>query len=273
MRIRILHAIATTYETPPTGVTQMLRLTPRNHDGQYVPTWRIDVSSDCQLHQHEDAFGNITHSFTADGPFDTLTINVEGEVDVQDTNGVVSGTLERFPPSLFLRETALTEPSPAIVNFADGIRAEAPGEPLALLHALLRELNDEMSVESERPAANAAKAFAARCGLKCDLAHVYITAARYLGIPTRYVSGHCFGVNGAGRQEACHAWAEAHVEGLGWIGFDPTDGICVTDAHVRVAVGLDALGAAPVRGQRFGGSGETSKVTVHIAQAGQQSQN
>ena len=273
MRIRILHAIAYAYDTPPTGVTQMLRLTPRNHDGQYVPAWRIDLSCDCQLHQHEDAFGNITHSFTAEGPFDTLTINVEGEVDVQDTNGVVSGTLERFPPSLFLRETALTEPGPAIVEFAERVRADAPSEPLALLHALLRELCDAMSVEPERPAANAAEAFTARCGLHRDLTHVYIAAARHLGIPTRYVSGHCFGGNGAGAQEAYHAWAEAHVDRLGWIGFDPAEGICVTDAYVRVAVGLDALGAAPVRRQTFGGSGETSKVTVHVAQAGQQSQN
>ena len=70
MRIRISHATSYRYDTPPTGVTQLLRLTPRNHEGQYVVDWLIDLSQDCQLHQHEDAFGNITHSFTAEGPFD-----------------------------------------------------------------------------------------------------------------------------------------------------------------------------------------------------------
>lgn len=273
MRIRIHHAIEYAYDTPPTGVTQMLRLTPRNHDGQYVLAWRIDLSRDCQLHQHEDAFGNITHSFTAEGPFNELAINVEGEVDTQDSNGVVSGTLERFPPSLFLRETALTQADGGIADFAETIRAEAAGEPLAQLHALLRELHDEMDLDPTDAAAGATAAFTARRGSDRDLAHVFIAAARQLGIPARYISGHCLRGDGAAALEARHAWAEAHVDRLGWIGFDPTHCICVTDAYVRVAVGLDHLGAAPVRGQRFGGSGETTKITVQVAQAATQSQN
>ena len=101
MRIRISHATTYHYDTPPTGVTQMLRLTPRNHDGQYVVEWRIDVSEDCLLHQHDDAFGNITHSFTAEGPFSELSITVDGEVETQDTHGVVNGAIERFPPAMF----------------------------------------------------------------------------------------------------------------------------------------------------------------------------
>ena len=131
MRIRICHTTTYVYDTPPTGVTQMLRMTPRNHDGQYTLDWRIEVSRDCLLHQHEDAFGNITHSFTAEGPFNELTISVEGEVDTQDTNGMVTGTLERFPPGLFLRETPLTQPEGGIAEFAEAIRADTPGEPLA----------------------------------------------------------------------------------------------------------------------------------------------
>ena len=94
------------YDTPAGGVIQMLRLTPRNHDGQYVVRWRIDVSADCRLDEHEDAFGNITHAFTADGPFAELNVQVEGEVETRDTDGIVRGAIERFPPSLFLRETA-----------------------------------------------------------------------------------------------------------------------------------------------------------------------
>ena len=52
MRIRISHATTYTYDTPPTVVTQVLRLTPRGHDGQHVVAWRIDLSEDCLLHQH-----------------------------------------------------------------------------------------------------------------------------------------------------------------------------------------------------------------------------
>src|SRR5262249_4445804 len=96
MRIRVSHTTSYCYDTPPTSVTQILRLTPRNHNGQYVVGWRIELSEDCLLHKHEDAFGNITHSFTAEGPYNGLSIAVEGEVDTHDTNSVVRGAIERF---------------------------------------------------------------------------------------------------------------------------------------------------------------------------------
>ena len=100
MRIRISHATSYHYETPPKSVTQVLRLTPRNHDGQYVINWRVEVSQDCQLHQHEGAFGNISHVFNAEGPFDELSVTVAGEVDTQDTHGVVNGASVFRPNAL-----------------------------------------------------------------------------------------------------------------------------------------------------------------------------
>ncbi len=66
MRIRISHETVYRYDQPAGGVIQTLRLTPRNHAGQYVVDWRIDVSENCELFQHEDAFGNIVHTFDAD---------------------------------------------------------------------------------------------------------------------------------------------------------------------------------------------------------------
>lgn len=275
MRIHISHATTYHYETPPSGVTQTLRLTPRNYDGQYVLNWRLDLSEDCLLHQHEDAFGNITHSFTAEGPFRELSVEVEGEVDTQDTQSVVSGAIERFPPGLFLRETALTHADAAIVDFAQTTRAAGGSDPLPLLHALLNALNGEITFDTDptHSATTAAEAFALRRGVCQDLTHIFIAAARLLGIPARYVGGHFYRVDGVTAQDAGHAWAEAYVENLGWVGFDPTNGIGTTEAHVRVAVGLDYLGAAPVRGTRYGGGGETLKVAVHVDQARQQAQS
>ena len=123
MRIRISHETRYHYDAPINGVIQTLRLTPRNHDGQYVVHWRIDVSEDCRLDVHEDAFGNITHTFTAEGPFAELAVQVEGEVDVQNTAGIVRGAIERFPPSLYLRATPLTEIDGAIAEFARELRS------------------------------------------------------------------------------------------------------------------------------------------------------
>lgn len=275
MHIRISHATTYRYETPPSGVIQMLRLTPRNHVGQYVLNWRIDLSEDCLLHQHEDAFGNISHFFTADGPFTELSVTVEGEVDIHDTKSVVAGAVERFPQQMFLRETALTAADAAIVDFADGVRAAAGSDPLMLLHGLMTALNREIVFDTDptHSATTAAEAFALHRGVCQDLTHIFIAAARQSGIPARYVGGHFCRNDGVTAQEAGHAWAEAYIEHLGWVGFDPTNGIGITEAHVRVAIGLDYLGAAPVRGTRTGGTGETLKVAVNVAQALQQSQN
>jgi transglutaminase-like putative cysteine protease len=274
MRIRLSHATTYHYDTPPTGVTQTLRLTPRNHDGQYVAAWRIDLSADCLLHQHEDAFGNITHAFTAEGPFSELSVAVEGEIDTQDTHGIVNGTVERFPPSFYLRETQLTLPDSAITEFAETVRAGAGNDTLTQLHALLTALNETMTFDADPTgvATTAAEAFSLGRGVCQDLTHVFIAAARQIGIPARYVGGHFFRGDDVVLQDAGHAWAEAYVEKLGWVGFDPANGISPTDAHVRVAVGLDYLGAAPVRGTRYGGTGETLKVAVRVDQARQQSQ-
>lgn len=274
MRIRISHATTYHYDTPPATVTQMLRLTPRNHDSQYVVNWRIDLSEDCELHQHEDAFGNITHSFTAEGPFTRLSIAVDGEIDTQDTNGVVAGAVERFPPALFLRETDLTHADPAIVEFAEATRAGSGGDTLALLHELLRDVHGKVTYDPDptQAATTAAEAFKLRRGVCQDLAHIFIAAARQLGVPARYVGGHLYRDDGVTAQDAGHAWAEAYVDRLGWIGFDPANKVCATDAHVRVAMGLDYLSAAPVRGTRLGGSGETMTVAIQVAQARQQSQ-
>jgi len=240
-----------------------------------VVRWRIELSQDCLLHQHEDAFGNITHTFTAEGLHNELSVAVEGEVDTQDTNSVVRGAVERFPPGLFLRETALTQPEAAIIDFAERVRADAGSETLPLLHGLTVAINREIAFDTDptHSATTAAESFALGRGVCQDLTHIFIAAARQLGIPARYVGGHFYRADGVTAQDAGHAWAEAYVENLGWVGFDPANGIGTTEAHVRVAVGLDYLGAAPVRGVRYGGNGESLKVAVHVDQARRQSQN
>jgi transglutaminase-like putative cysteine protease len=275
MRIRIRHDTTYHYDVPVSGVIQTLRLTPRNHDGQFVIDWRIDVSEDCRLDAQEDAFGNITHVFTADGPFASLGVLVEGEVETQDTAGLVRGAIERFPPSLFLRETPLTQADAAITELGRDAQAESGGDALRALHTLLARLHREVIFDTDptHAATTAAEAFALKRGVCQDLTHIFVSAARTLGIPARYVGGYFHRVDGVVDQDAGHAWAEAHVPALGWIAFDPANGICGTEAHVRVAVGLDYLGAAPVRGTRYGGGAETMAVRLLVDQSQRQVQN
>jgi transglutaminase-like putative cysteine protease len=275
MRIHISHDTVYRYEQPARGIIQTLRLSPRNHEGQYIGSWRIDVSADCRLNAHEDAFGNLTHTFTTDGLIDELVVHVEGDAETEDTGGIVRGAIERFPPAFFLRETPLTQADSAISELAARLRRETAGDTLALLHGLLTTLYREIAFDTDptHTATTAAEAFALRRGVCQDITHIFVAAARNAGVPARYVSGYFHRADGVTAQEAGHAWAEAYVPHLGWVAFDPTNGICATDAHLRVAIGLDYLSAAPVRGSRTGGGAEALVVRVHVAQAARQAQN
>lgn len=263
MRIRIDHATRYAYARPARFIVQMLRLTPKSCEGQQVRDWRIETDVDARLRRGEDAFGNVVHSLYTERPTNELTIRVTGEVSTVDTGGVVRGQAERLSPLVFLRDTPLTQADPAIVDFA---RAIPDGAPLGRLHALMGALHQDVAFEVGSTSAThtAAEAFAQRRGVCQDHAQIFITAARLLGIPARYVSGHLSRQDGQHDQEAAHAWAEAWVEDLGWVGFDPANGICPTEHYVRVAVGLDALGATPIRGTSYGGGQESLTVALHV---------
>jgi len=273
MRLKISHSTTYRYEPPATGVIQILRMTPGSHDGQYVADWQIDVSADSRLDVHEDAFGNITHVMTH-GAIADLNITVEGLVETHDTGGVLRGADERFPPGLFLRSTPLTAVNPAMAAFVRELRAESEDDRLGFLHALMTQIGEHMTFDEDptHSGTSAAEAFGLKRGVCQDYTHIFIACARSGGVPARFVSGHFLRSDGMVHQQAGHAWAEAFVPDLGWVGFDAANGICTTEAHVRVAVGLDYLGAAPVRGTRYGGGAETLTVAVRVQQAGRPGQ-
>ncbi|NMN60035.1 transglutaminase-like putative cysteine protease [Xanthobacter sp. SG618] len=249
MRIRIRHEITQRFEPGTRNMAVTVRLTPRAHEGQFILRWALDLNSDCRLHPQEDAFGNLCHTFSVDGPADQLTVCAEGEIETQDTTGIVRGTVERFPPSLFLRQTDLTEVDPAVAALADAI--EAPkDDPLAQLHALMVKVHKSVE-EQEGPTLGdpLSAAEAVKAGIACagSIAHVFTAAARHLGLPARHISGYVAPETGEeGEGEARH-WAEAHVPKIGWVSFDAGRNICGTENYVRLAVGLDAVGVQALR--------------------------
>jgi transglutaminase-like putative cysteine protease len=275
MRIAIRHRTHYAYTSPAKAVMQLLRLTPRNHDGQNVKRWRIDLNCDGTLKAGEDPFGNLTHTLTLAGPISDLEVSVEGEVETEDRHGIVRGTYERFPVGLYLRETPLTEVNPELKEFAHDVTSEASKDRLEMLHCLLVGIYSAIKFDTTptNSATPAAESFKMKRGVCQDLTHIFLACARHLGVPARYVGGYMLRNDGVTQQEAGHAWAEADVEGLGWVGFDPANGICPTEGHVRVASGLDYLGAAPIRGTRQGGADEQMRVAVQISQARSQWQS
>jgi transglutaminase-like putative cysteine protease len=116
-------------------------------------------------------------------------------------------------------------------------------------------------------ATSAIDAFGIGRGVCQDLSHIFIACARHAGTPARYISGHLARSDGVVEQEASHAWAEALIPDLGWVGFDAANGICTGERHVRVATGFDYLAAAPVRGARSGGGMERLSVRLNVSEA------
>lgn len=267
MRISVFHETTYRYERPAKGMTQLLRMTPRPHDGLHIRSWRIEPSADGRLRPNQDGLGNFVHVFSADGPVEELVLRVTGEVETTDTHGVIRATVERAPIPYYLRETDLCSADDELRAFAESAGAGAAEDRLAALHKLLESLHETVTLEtdSSRAATTASEAFAKKRGVGRDMTHIFLAAARHLGIPARYVSGYFLREDGVVDQEAAHSWAECQVPGLEWVGFDPANGFCVGEAHVRVAIGLDYLGAAPVRGSRYGGGEETMDVRLRVA--------
>lgn len=268
MRIRIDHSTTYAYDRAARFIIQTLRLTPRTTEGQTVRGWRIETDVDARLRQSEDSFGNIVHALYTEQPTRSLTVRVTGEVTTVDTAGVVRAGHEQLSPIVYLRDTPLTKPDKLIAVFASEFKAHPP---LERMHRLMAAINGSVAFEVgvTTPTHTAAEVLALGRGVCQDHAHVFVSAARSMGVPARYVSGH-FLRSDRNDQDAAHAWAEAWIEDFGWVGFDPANGVCPTDRYVRVAVGLDYLGAAPVRGTSYGGGGERLSVKLNVRDADMQ---
>ena len=273
MRLAVHYNTTYDYSEPVRRIVQLLRVTPVTFDGQNVVDWRIDVDCDAKLREGRDGYGNVLHMLYVDRPITALKIFVTGRVLTEDRSGVVGGAPHELPPVVFTRATPLTEPDQALRAFAAEMNGGG-GKPLERLHRLNQAIHERLRFDTESTESDttAAEAFAAGHGVCQDFSHIFISAARAMGMPARYVSGHLFRRDGQYRQEAAHAWAEAFIDELGWVAFDPTNGICADDAYIRVAIGLDYKDAAPFAGARSGGGQEQLDVEVTVRQARMQAQ-
>jgi transglutaminase-like putative cysteine protease len=263
MRIKVRHATSYSYTRPVEYEAQALRLAPRNHAGQRVLSWRVVDADGRALPATDDGYGNVVHLLTIVRSHRAAGVVAEGEVETSDTNGVVREAPETLPVSYWLRTTEKTAPDDALRRLAAEIDA---GDGIERLHSLMTRVRERIDyvIGHTDATTTAAQALAHGKGVCQDHAHVFATCARLLGFPARYVSGYLWTSDGSLAAEAGHAWAEAHIADLGWVGFDPANNACPTEAYVRVAVGLDYGEAAPVRGVRRGVAEEELVVTVDV---------
>ena len=263
MRLSIRHTTRYRFAEPVAHGLQRLRLTPKETQGQTILDWsmeyqgaREELSYDDQNHNH------VTLVSVEEGAQDVV-VTCRGTVATEDKAGVIGHHSGHLPLWAFLGHTELTRPGPRIKQLIASVERSNDGM-VPTLHNLSAAIRERVAYQTGCTSVEttAEEAVGGGIGVCQDHAQIFIAAARALEIPARYVSGYLM-MNDRIEQEATHAWAEAWVQGLGWLGFDISNGISPDPRYVRVATGRDYRDAAPVTGISFGAV--TAELWVELA--------
>jgi transglutaminase-like putative cysteine protease len=274
VRLSIRHTTRYDFSQPVKHGLQRLRLTPKSSHGQRVIDWTMAFEGVRLEAEYDDHHRNRTTLVSVEPGTMSVTVVCCGAVDTAqfaERAGVVGEHAGHLPLWRFLSQTALTRPGARLRALVAGLCAER-SDPLAVLHELSGAVLDAVAYTVGATSADttAEESLTAGQGVCQDHAHVFIGAARLLGMPARYVSGYLM-IEGRVEQDAGHAWAEAHVPGLGWVGFDVSNGISPDARYVRLATGCDYRDAAPVTGISLGAGRTSLQVSLAVEQqTGQQ---
>jgi len=265
MLLKIKHMTTYRYDAPVVYALQKLRLRPQQVAVQTVLDWDVSVTGATIETHYIDHYRNHVDLVNVDRDIQEVAIVAHGTVETHDPTGVLGKVYGPAPLWHFLQPTLATQADAAIsklgagVGSADGVVAGLHDLSARILQAVPYVIGE---TDSHTSAADALQIGAGVCQ---DHAQIFIAAARQQGIPTRYVSGYLM-MNDRTDQDATHAWAEAHVPGLGWVGFDVSNGVSPDERYVRIAVGRDARDAAPAEGMRIGQSQEQMIVSLQVQQ-------
>ena len=263
MRLTIRHLTRYTFDKPVSHGLQRLRLTPKTTSGQSVVDWTMSLEGASKEAEYEDQNHNRTTLISLHPGTREVTIACNGSVDTADHVGIIGRHAGHLPMWHFLDHTASTRPGPRMKAMMAGLPVD--DDPVTTLHRLSARILEAVKYETgftdvDTPAE---EALSAGRGVCQDHAQIFIGGCRMLSVPARYVSGYLM-MEDRTVQDAGHAWAEAYVERLGWVGFDIPNEVCPDERYVRVATGADTREAAPVTGIHYGGAEETLNVELAV---------
>lgn len=266
MLLSITHQTEYRYDEAPPYALQELRLTPVSDSRQTVRRWQLDVEGGNIEAEFNDQHGNRATLVSLDPGAQSVCIRCAGEVETIDGGGVLGPHKGAAPLWYYSRSTSRTKAGANVRKLVRTLGSDFDGD-VARLHALTALIADLVHYETGHTdsESTAEDAIEAGHGVCQDQAHVFISAARLMDFPARYVSGYLM-MEDRVDQEASHAWAEAHVDGLGWVGFDAANRISPDERYLRLATGLDYREAAPVSGIRLGNSREIMAVSLQVQQ-------
>lgn len=264
MRLKISHETVYRYDHPVRNIVQSLRLTPSICEGQKAQDWKIEVSGGIRGPGFRDGAGDWIEGWTVRGPTAEVVVTVSGRIETRDTAGVLRGHREMINPLAYLRDSPATHPNNGLRKLAESIAGAT--DNLDMAHLLSAAIGEAIAYRpgSTEAHTTAAEALEQGEGVCQDHAHALIAVARLHGMPARYVSGYLHSTEDGQSHDAAHAWAEIHVNNLGWVGFDAANRCCPDERYVRLGSGLDAADAAPIRGIGSGQGTEELDVRVSV---------
>jgi transglutaminase-like putative cysteine protease len=279
MLYTVRHVTRFVYEAPISESVMEARMQPRTDATQRCIQFGFSTAPISRVMMYQDHDGNIVHHFGVPGRHSRLTLTVEALVEVApaplipyDLGDDAWTRLDTLTSSgefwELLNPSPFTKGTPLLDEFAKEVGLERGADPLQMLRRLTTEISDrfEYSPQSTRVDSPIDEALETRKGVCQDFAHIMIALVRPLGVPCRYVSGYLFHNERADRssESTTHAWVEALLPDIGWVGFDPTNNRIAEDRHIRVAIGRDYADVPPTRGVFRGVSAVRSELAVAV---------
>lgn len=291
MYYTIRHITRFRYTSAITESVMEVRMRPRSEGPQQCLHFTLAVSPRARVLSYQDHMANAVHHFDVPSPHPRLTITADALVELRpfpelpealgldawdriDEMNAADDHWDMLMPSTFAK------PTPLLNSLFGELGLTRNEDPLTLLRRLTSQLFQIFTYrpQSTRVDSPIDEVLTTREGVCQDYAHVMIALVRGLRLPCRYVSGYLAPRPG-GEQidrsaaDATHAWVEALLPDLGWVGFDPTNDLIAGDRHIRAAVGRDYADVPPTRGV-FKGTADTElSVAVTVIPAEQANQS
>lgn len=257
----IEYFIENKYELAVRKANFQLLVIPESNPEQVVADLKFYCSDSQEGHVSKNCFGFDTISYYINAPFTEFWFKLSAKIQKQIFNPfyvspllptaeyeLINSLDFQIDNQLFLRETELTKmPSGIDDTFPEFTGGTQVFEYLVKLKSHLFSLL-EYSPESTDVNTPIAEVLHIRKGVCQDYAHVFLSVCRQNKIPARYVSGYLSqGADFVGSSQL-HAWVEALIPELGWVGFDATNDLVADHHYIKIAHGTDYRDCSPITG-------------------------
>jgi transglutaminase-like putative cysteine protease len=282
MYYSIVHTTAFRYSAMIRENVMELQMQPRSDAGQNCFSFAVRLDPKAALSSYKDYLGNIVHTFNVPTAHDRLVVIAESLVEIKPPvpvpQSLDSATWQAIDEAVssadlfeMLLPSAFAEPTQLLVELKEKLDIRRLDDPITTIRDIGHKLynNFEYTPNSTKVDSPIDHILETGKGVCQDYAHVMIALARLVGIPCRYVSGYLHQRHENGNRtarEATHAWIEAWMPGLGWVGFDPTNDTLASERHIRVALGRDYSDVPPTRGVYKGKVETKLEVSVVVKQ-------